>query len=128
MDNSLLYTADEQYREFQNNSYLDDISEFYRILKPSGRLLVTVPFGLPQNFGWLLQFDSQRLDQLIKRFGSSLKSKIFYKYSSMGWNIASEKDCIKCEYFDVHSSSGQYASDLAAAARSVVCLEFFKDI
>lgn len=31
MDNSLLYTADKQYREFRNNSYLDAICEFKRI-------------------------------------------------------------------------------------------------
>ena len=125
MDNAKLYTQDNQDNESQPEDYLRVIKEFHRILKPGGRFLMTVPFGKPQNLGWLYQFDSSRLQQAIRAFGPDLKATIFYKYGLDGWTLSDETACADCEYFDVHSGTAP-ASDLAAAARAVACLEFVK--
>lgn len=125
MDNAMLYTKDDSFRESQADSYLKALAEFRRILKPNGRLLVTVPFGLPQNFGWLQQFDAARLREAVTGFGPSLESTTFFRHSESGWNKATEEECSACEYFDVHSAT-RPAADHAAAARAVACLEFVK--
>lgn len=125
MDNAKLYTQDDQHNESRPDDYLRVIKEFHRILKPGGRLLITVPFGKAQNLGWLHQFDSQRLEHAIGAFGANLEAASFYKYNPDGWTLSNQDNCADCEYYDVHSSTTP-APDLAAAARSVACLEFVK--
>lgn len=127
MDNSKLYTNDNSHNQSCPADALKVIDEIRRILKPGGRFLMTVPYGRPQNFGWLYQFDSSRLDQIINSFGSKLISRTFYKYTRRGWTLSKQEDCADCEYFDVHSAT-KPASDLAAAARAVACLEFEKNV
>jgi hypothetical protein len=126
MNNSKLYSTNEQHNESQPDDYLKVIKEFHRILKPGGRFLMTVPFGKPQNLGWLYQFDTHRLNQLVSTFGSHLQTRTFYKYGADGWSLSTEDSCSECDYFDVHVSKTP-ASDLAAAARAVACLEFVKN-
>ncbi len=125
MDNSKLYTQDDQHNESQLDDYLKVIKEFHRILKPNGRFLMTVPFGKAQNLGWLHQFDSKRLNKAISAFGPALEAATYFKYGPEGWMVSDEASCADCEYFDVHSAAAP-AKDLAAAARAVVCLEFIK--
>ena len=42
------------------------VAELRRLLAPGGRLLITVPFGRAESHGWLRQFDSEQLDELIE--------------------------------------------------------------
>lgn len=125
MDNAKLYTQDDLHNESQLDDYLKVIKEFRRILKPGGRFLMTVPFGLAQNLGWLHQFDSHGLKKAVSAFGSDLQDATFYKYGPEGWMLSDEDACAGCEYYDVHSATAP-APDLAAAARAVACLEFVK--
>ena len=126
MDNAKLYTQDDQHNESQLDDYLKVIKEFYRLLKPGGRFLMTVPFGKAQNLGWLHQFDRKRLHKVISAFGPDLEATTYFRYDSGGWMVSDEADCVDCEYFDVHSATAP-AKDLAAAARAVACLEFVKN-
>jgi SAM-dependent methyltransferase len=126
MDNTKIYTSDTVYNEANSEDFILAVREFRRILKPSGHLIITVPFGKAQDLGWLKQFDVPMLKSLIDAFGSSLVSKTFYKYDATGWQVSNEMSCGDCEYFDVHSSESA-AVDLAAAARAVACLEFVKN-
>jgi len=127
MDNAKLYTQDAQDNESQPDDCMRVIEEIRRILKPGGRFMMTVPFGKPQDLGWLNQFDNDRLKKLISTFGSELEATTFYKYGSDGWVVSDEDSCVDCEYFDVHSAT-THAPDLAAAARAVACLEFVKHV
>ena len=127
MDNAMLYTQDDLHNESRPEDYISVIKEFRRILKPGGRFMMTVPFGAPQNLGWLCQFDSLRLRKAINAFGSNHHATTFYKYGAEGWAISNEEDCVGCEYYDVHSATAP-AQDLAAAARAVACLEFVKHV
>ena len=124
-DNTRLYTEDRRYAENQPDDSTVAVAEFRRILAPGGSLYLTVPFGKPQNFGWLQQFDSARLRKVADAFGAPPIQEEFFRYGASGWQRAEESACTDCEYYDVHSSPAP-APDLAAAARAVACLEFVK--
>ena len=127
LDNTVFYTNEAKYKETKPQDYRKVMSELQRVLAPGGRLLLTVPFGLPQNFGWMQQIDSSGLIEIAKAFGAQPINTTFFQYLPQGWIISDEQACSECEYFNVHSTS-EPASDRAAAARAVACLEFVKDL
>jgi hypothetical protein len=120
MDNTQFYTGDGRFRERRERDYLAVIRELRRVLRPGGRLLLTVPFGRPQQLGWLQQFDTAMLDEVVAAFGGEQRERTFYRYNEQGWQVASAEDCADCEYHDLHRR--RPASDGAAAARAVACL------
>jgi len=124
-DNTRLYTGDSRYRENQSESGLLAVCEFHRILAPGGHLYLTMPFGRPQNLGWLQQYDSERLQAVADAFGTPPVRRDFFRLNANGWQRSTEADCSSCEYYDVHSAAGP-APDKAAAARAVACCQFKK--
>lgn len=125
MDNEFLYSNDSQFNECKPDDYKDVIREFYRLLKPGGRLFVTVPYGQYENIGWLQQFDSKMIEMLIDVFGGSTYKEAYYKYFDAGWQIADANACNDCSYFNIHNRS-DYEPDYVAAARAVACIEMVK--
>lgn len=125
LDNTKLYTSDEKYAESSAKDYLRVVTELKRILRPSGHLFVTVPFGVYQNLGWMQQFDIKGIEDIVSTFGTAPVNEAFFQYVSDGWIISTAEVCNACEYFDVHSTP-EPAADRAAAARAVACLDFVK--
>ncbi len=125
LDNTKLYTGDPAFNESHPGDYRKALQELKRVLKPGGRLLLTVPFGRAENIGWMQQFDKQGLGELVSSFGSDPLRSDFFKYEPSSWVRSDSHACEDCRYFDVHSASSP-ASDLAAAARAVACLELIK--
>ena len=125
LDNTRIYTKDSAFRQDNASEFGIVLAELRRVLKPGGQLLLTVPYGLAQNFGWMQQFDRAGLDQIVHAFGSACVERTFFRHDPDGWRLCPEEDCAGLEYFDVHSAS-RPAADLAAAARAVACLRFVK--
>lgn len=125
LDNTLLYTSDQSYREQQEDGYLPVVRELRRLLKPGGRLLLTVPFGQPVRFAWLQQFDNAMLERLIAGFGGELRDLAFYRHFVDGWQVATAAACADAVYYDNHSGQPM-TPDRAAAAQAVACLELSK--
>lgn len=121
MDNTRLYSTDEQYRQNDPAAYGQVLREFRRLLIRGGRLFLTVPFGVYEHFGWMQQFDEEMLTNVIATFGGELESLTFFKYSSEGWQKADIEQCKESRYFDVHRSQ-EFGADYAAAARAVACV------
>ena len=120
MDNTKFYTTDPKYNEYKPHDYLLAVKEFKRLVKPGGKVLITVPFGKYENLLWLQQFDLKMIMNIAATFGGEGKVS-YYKYLPDGWQISSVLDCSGSSYFDIHSQS--YESDYVAASRSVACLE-----
>lgn len=125
LDNTMLYTTDNSKNENNPDSYLLAIKEFYRILKPSGILYISLPFGKRKNHGWLQVFDSEMLDELVDKFSPTSIIEHHFKYEPDGWHVSSREESKNATYFDIHKQK-TYDGDYAAAARAVVCLELVK--
>lgn len=125
LDNTMLYTSDESKRENDNNGYIAAIKEFKRVLKPGGKLFLSVPFGLHRNHGWFQIFNSEMVDNIIEAFSPTEYKDIYFKYLDDGWTNAFREDCLDSTYFDIHTEKN-YSADFAAASRAIVCLELTK--
>lgn len=122
--------GDHDETEIDEHGFVTAARELSRVLTCRGKLLISVPFGLPQKVVWdnrvfMRQFDSALLELLKSCFTDCSVSIVFYKYHEKGWNISSEQECTDAKYFNIHASRG-YDSDLAAAARAIACLEITK--
>ena len=125
MNNTFLYTKDSRFSEFKPDAYLDVVREFKRLVKPGGKVLITVPYGRYENHGWLQQFDKHKIETVVQVFGGSYATVSYYIYSSDGWQIGTANACINCSYFDIHNRR-DYEPDYVAAARSIACIEMMK--
>jgi SAM-dependent methyltransferase len=128
------------YAYADNEQNLDDfrlvMPEFRRVLKPGGRLLLTVPFGVYRYFGFFQQFDRTTLSLALDAFGAdAVTTETFYRYGPDGWQAASDIECADCEYVGWLAQAWLHGTlpspipaepDLAAAARSVACVELIK--
>jgi len=125
MDNTMIYTVDESKKEDEPLSYLDAIRELHRMLKPGGRLYLSVPFGAAKSHGWFQVFDAQKVEALIKEFSPVSYDEFHFRYQPDGWTVSTREQSAGSTYFDIHET-GEYEPDFCAAARAVVCLELRK--
>lgn len=125
MNNTLLYTADTRFQETDTRAYRTVVAELRRLLKPGGKLLLTVPYGRYENHGWLQQFDAERITDVIAVFGGARTNVTYYRYLPDGWRLAEAEDCADCRYFNIHATQAP-AADYAAAARAVACIEMIR--
>jgi SAM-dependent methyltransferase len=56
------------------------------LLRPGGRLLITVPFGRHEDHGRFVQYDQQRIRALVEATRCDLTVAEFYAYGSFGWS------------------------------------------
>lgn len=66
--------------------------EMRRVLKPGGRILMSVPYGRPDDLGWLRQFDESSLQELIAAFGPADAVITVYRYTADQWQLSSLED------------------------------------
>ncbi len=125
LDNTFLYSKEPDKRENNPESYLKAISEFRRMLKPGGRLLLSVPFGKYHNHGWLQIFDAEMIEKIKSAFQANHVTEWYFRYNHDGWQMTTQGDCSDATLFDFNNSSG-YDPDYAASARAVACLELVR--
>ena len=125
MDNTFLYSKHARHKESRPDDYKVVVREFKRLLKPGGKALITVPYGVYEDHGWLQQFDSQRVETVLDVFGGSASAVCYYRYVDDGWQVSDAETCSDGRYFDVHNRQ-DYEPDCVAAARAVACIELVK--
>ena len=125
MDNTFIYSKDKRFKESKSDDYKTTIKEFKRLLKPGGKLFITVPYGCYENHGWLQQFDEKMVRDVLKEFGGKNFEVTYFKYTDDGWQVSKAQECSECVYFDIHKGKG-FDPDYAAAARAVACIEIVK--
>ena len=126
MDNSM-YGYKGPHNPGKSFAYLEALSEFIRILRNEGRLLVTVPFGRYEHHGFFQQFDKEMYQRAADLLGDhgEIVSVDFYKYKKDGWEYSTLEDCRDARSHNPHTGVGR-EDDLAAHCRSVACIEFVR--
>lgn len=119
------YSLQSPFPEADYDSHKQVLREFYRLLRPGGQLLLTVPFGRYEDHGWLQQFDQKGVQAFEAAFGGTLSTATYYRYQAEGWSLATPDECADAKYFNIHATP-EFDQDYAAAARSVACLEYIK--
>jgi SAM-dependent methyltransferase len=129
MDNTIYgYDIDKTNRERKSYEYLNVISELIRVLKHSGLLLLTFPYGKFENHGFFQQFDGEmvgRIEDMLKKSGEYSIS--YFVYSANGWLFASKENCDSSESYNPHTGRGK-GNDGAAHCRGICCIEFVKKL
>jgi SAM-dependent methyltransferase len=95
------------------------VGELLRVLAPGGSLLVSVPFGVHEDFGWFRQFGVKELDELCRMLEPAQIATQFFRYSCDGWRRATRREAADARY---RPATGPAAEDRAAAARAVACI------
>jgi len=90
--------------------------ELRRVLRPGGRLLLSLPFGRAENFGWFRQFDGRMLAELV---GDQVTIAVF-RYSEAGWQRSTIREAADATYRD--AGREPHPNDGAIAARAVACV------
>jgi hypothetical protein len=85
------------------------------LLRPGGRLLVTVPFGRFQDHGWFIQYDRPRLDALVQRSGLRLQELEFFEYAGSAWRGP----------VDAAALANRGYQEQATAAGAIACFSLF---
>jgi SAM-dependent methyltransferase len=127
------YAGHDAYREKRPRDFLLAVSEMRRILRPGASLLLSVPFGRYENHGWLQQFDSTMVAELISEFRPQRIDKTFFRYTQQGWKLATEEECSDLPYVDGsrNQDSNERHTDpsdatFAVTAIGVACIELQK--
>jgi SAM-dependent methyltransferase len=133
MDNRL-YSKALTHRQSETHDFEKALLEIRRVLKPGGRLLLTLPFGKYEDWGIFQQFDAALLERAAQVFRPSQRLDTFYLYRRNGWQIAQIRDCEDCSYshfiiqlWSPCTKSLQHDSDYAAGARAIVCSIWQRD-
>jgi SAM-dependent methyltransferase len=100
------------------------LGELRRVLAPGGSLLLTVPVGVPEDFGWLRVFAPQDLERALQAFGPAKARVSYYVYDAGGWQVADAAAAAEARYRDPFTQP--VGEDRAVAARAVACVELRK--
>ncbi len=125
LDNTLLYTGDLQKKEAAPGSFLRAVQELRRVLKPGGRMYVSVPFGRRDVRNWLQVFDGEMVEAIISTVQPASWSAEYFRYSSdKGWQVSSPAAAADARYFDFRQDKPWDGHPVAAEA--IACLELRK--
>ncbi|MFL5844082.1 MAG: methyltransferase domain-containing protein [Solirubrobacteraceae bacterium] len=97
------------------------VAELVRVLAPGGRLLITVPYGAPEDHGWLRQFDQAGVARIVAAAAPLSAQVEVFGYDTAGWRRGTLEDQAQASYRDFLSDQ-RPVSDGAVAARAVACI------
>ena len=90
------------------------LAEMWRITRPGGTLLITVPFGRFEDHGWFVNYDAENIGRLFRNV--PLLSEEYFRFTAEGW--------VSCRASDLAETG--YGENGAPAAAGVACFELRK--
>lgn len=105
------------------------IQELGRVTAPRGTALVSVPFGIRSNRGWLRVFNEEDLNSLTRSSGWLVEQVRFFRATRDGWRECSMESARTAGYNDprrLRIPGTETAPEWVAAAEAVALLELTK--
>jgi len=125
LDNTMLYTADTELKEQDDEGYIAAVREFRRVLKSEGDCYITVPYGKAAVRGWFQLFDAVMVEKLLEAFQPANAKVEYFAYREDGWQRTEPDELTEASFFDIHQDT-PYDDDFAGGARAVVCIHLRK--
>lgn len=98
------------------------LRELLRVVRPGGQVLITVPFGVYDDFDWQITLGGRELERLVAAAGGATADVAYLGYSTDGWNWVEPEIARQSRTYDKRSGAG-LGDDLAVGARAVACIE-----
>jgi SAM-dependent methyltransferase len=96
------------------------LGELKRVTRAGGTLLLTVPYGRPDDLGWFRVFDRRAVERIVDVVDPTSSEISVYRYDPSGWQLSDLDAAADAVYRD-HEKDPTPA-DLAPNARAVACL------
>lgn len=125
LNNTILYPGEKAKEEQDTSSYLDAILEFHRLLKPRGKLFLTIPFGIRDIRSWVRVFDKDEVDHILMTFNPYRYKMWVFRYTKDGWTPSSMEISKDSGIYDPNFNKTR-PEDNRAFAGSVLCLEMMR--
>jgi SAM-dependent methyltransferase len=116
MDNAV-YGATAMRAEDPRAEAAQAVRELLRVVRPGGRVHLSVPFGRREDHGWFRQLDRDDVDDLLARAGVDRHEEAVFRHTSRGWRRSSARQAGRARYNRPEARS----ADGAVAARAVLC-------
>jgi SAM-dependent methyltransferase len=96
------------------------VAELARVVRPGGRLLVTVPFGAELDHGWMMTFSRARLAEVLAGVRARSREVAIFAYSDTGWRRSGDDAVAQARSYDPRLPESALG-DAAKGARAVAC-------
>jgi SAM-dependent methyltransferase len=96
------------------------LTELRRVTRPGGTLLITVPYGRPDDLGWFRVFDRAAVERIVDVVAPTEATTTIYRYDLEGWQVSDFEAAADAVYRD--HEADPHPADFAPNARAVACL------